>query len=155
MKFIFTTLLCIFISHAAHCQYLSADWLRAAGGAEDEWSQGIAVDSEGGAYMAGYFEFTTDLDPGPGTAMHTSVGQHDIFVQKLDENGNYQWSYTMGSTTYDRAHAIHADSAGGVYVAGVFHQLVDFDPGPGVSTLSGSNPRGYRLSTPISSPDPS
>ena len=140
MKFIFTTLLCIFIFHPSHCQFLNAEWLRTAGGTQNEWSQGIAVGPAGGTYMAGYFRGTADFDPGAGTANHSSVGFDDIFVQKLDDNGDYQWSYTLGSTTNDRAHAIHADTENGVYVAGVFHQFIDFDPGPGTSTLSASNP---------------
>ena len=49
----------------------------------------------------------------------------------------FDWSlaYSFGSTNYDGAEDVIADSAGNIYISGTFYDTVDFDPGPGVSNL--------------------
>lgn len=105
-------------------------WARGFGGSFDEESTSIAVDAAGNVYTAGYFWNTVDFDPGPGTFTLTSVGNSDIYVQKLDASGNFVWAAAMGSVTDDNANDIAVDAAGDVYITGVFNTLCDFDPGP-------------------------
>ena len=45
-------------------------------------------------------------------------------------------AFALGGPASDRAAAVAADAAGNLYVAGTFSGTVDFDPGPGVSTLT-------------------
>ncbi|MBK8619436.1 MAG: SBBP repeat-containing protein [Anaerolineales bacterium] len=77
-----------------------------------------------------------DFDPSPDTAYLTSAGQQDIFISKLDSNGNYVWAKSMGGTDYDYANGISVDSSGNVYTTGTFLNTVDFDPGPNDANLS-------------------
>ena len=60
-----------------------------AGGTEDDLGLGVAVYASGNVYTTGYFRQTADFDPGAGTEEHTSAGENDIFVQKLDANGAF------------------------------------------------------------------
>ena len=54
-----------------------------------------------------------------------------------------QWAKTFENhnvnnyTTYNNARTVVVDPQGNVYSAGLFNHTVDFDPGPGVFTLTG------------------
>jgi hypothetical protein len=113
-------------------QKLNADgelqWAKAMGGSADDVGRSIAVDNAGNVYTAGEFRNTADFDPGSGTADRTSVGGNDIFVQKLDANGSFEWGHSFGSATSDAGYGVAADGAGNVYVTGMFEGTVDFNP---------------------------
>jgi hypothetical protein len=79
---------------------------------------GIAIDKTGNCYVTGSFEGASDFDPGPGTAILTSVGVDDIFFAKYDANGNYLWARSIGSTNIDYGYSIALDSIGNCYIAG-------------------------------------
>lgn len=51
---------------------------------------GVAVDGSGNVYITGYFTGTANFNPN-GTFNLTSAGDRDIFVSKLDTNGNFLW----------------------------------------------------------------
>ncbi len=94
----------------------------------------IAVDANGNIYTTGVFVGTVDFDPGAGIDNRTSAGgSRDIFVQKLDANGNLVYVWTFGDTAVDFGTAITVDDSGNVYVGGSFRGTVDFDPGVGAA----------------------
>jgi hypothetical protein len=97
----------------------------------------ITVDDAGNVYTAGHFDGMADFDPGPEEFFLTSVGQEDIFVLKLDANGNFDWAKAMGSPGNERAQGIALDGFGNVYTTGQFEGTVDFDPGPGIFNIVG------------------
>ena len=111
-------------------------WAKGIDGTDRTYGFGIAVDSAGNVYTTGMFRATADFDPGPGTYNLTSAGDYDIFVLKLDPNGNFVWAKRMGATEWDESHGIAVDSAGYVYTGGWFELTVDFDPGPGTYNLT-------------------
>jgi len=122
-------------------QAQNLQWAKGFGGTFDEESAAIAVDASGNVYTAGYFWNTVDFDPGPGTFTLSSVGNSDIYVQKLNAAGNFVWAGSMGSVADDNAGDITVDANGDVYMTGTFNTLCDFDPGPGsfqLITPSGS-----------------
>jgi Secretion system C-terminal sorting domain/Beta-propeller repeat len=94
----------------------------------------ITLDASGSVYTTGRYTQTVDFDPGSGTAFMTYEGGYDIFVQKLDPNGNYLWAKTMGSPSYDEGNDIGIGADGSVYIAGSFEEYVDFDPGTGIES---------------------
>ncbi|MFT6923493.1 MAG: flagellar capping protein FliD [Crocinitomicaceae bacterium] len=49
---------------------------------------------------------------------------------------DFEWAKSMGSTVGDRGNSISVDASGNVYTTGYFWLTVDFDPGPGVSSLT-------------------
>jgi len=105
-------------------------------GAGYDRGNGIASDSEGNAYVIGYFEQTADFDPSEDTHELTSNGNSDIFFAKYDADGNYVFAKSIGGTSYDRGYNIHADAEGDVYISGWFGATADFDPGAETQNLT-------------------
>lgn len=115
-------------------------WAKGMGGTSSDVGQAVTVDSSGNVYSTGWFNGTADFDPGPGTFNLTNSGQlgADVFISKLDSNGNFVWAKGMGGTTSDIGYGIATDSAGNVYSTGSFGGTADFDPGIGVFSLISS-----------------
>ncbi len=107
------------------------EWARNFGGTNKDYGYSVAVDASGNVYTTGYFEGTADFDPGSGTDNHSSNGSFDVFIQKMDANGNFLWAKTFGSTDRDQSYSIAVDANGNVYITGSFAGTVDFDPGSG------------------------
>lgn len=101
----------------------------------------IAVDTSGNVFSTGSFDGTVDFDPGAGISNQTSAGSNDVFVQKMDESGNFVWAKSFGGIEHDSGTSIAVDASGNVYTTGVFNKTVDFDPGVGISnqTSAGSS----------------
>ncbi|MBX2964146.1 MAG: gliding motility-associated C-terminal domain-containing protein [Cyclobacteriaceae bacterium] len=106
-------------------------WAVGIGAANFDTGQGIAVDDTG-VYTTGYFQGTADFDPGAGVLNLTSAGDRDIFVLKLDLNGNLVWAKNIGGAARDDGRDIAVDANGNVYATGFFQGTVDFDPGAGI-----------------------
>lgn len=111
-------------------------WAKRIGGTEDDEGTAIAVDGSGNVYLTGNFQGTADFNPGSEIYNLTSNGVKDIFVCKLDSEGNFLWAKQMGGATNDTGHAIVVDHSGDVFVTGEFEKTVDFDPGTGNSPLT-------------------
>ncbi|MEQ1906683.1 MAG: SBBP repeat-containing protein, partial [Pirellulaceae bacterium] len=73
-------------------------WARSLGGSTVDDAAGIAVDATGNVYTTGYFTTTADFDPGLGISNLISAGSSDVFVSRLDSNGNYVWARGMGGS---------------------------------------------------------
>ena len=74
-------------------------------------AEGVATDSNGNVYVAGYT--TGGLDG------NTLSGTYDFFVVKYDSNGSKQWTKQMGVTSKGtQGKGITIDSNGNIYIAG-------------------------------------
>ncbi len=113
-------------------------WARGTTGTSACEPRNFKVDASGNVYSVGTFYGTIDFDPGPGTFTIAPTGASDIFVLKLDVNGNFVWAKSLGGTSTDYGYSIDTDAAGNVYTCGSFMSIADFDPGAGTFTL-GSN----------------
>ena len=45
-------------------------------------------------------------------------GKYDIFLLKLDSNGNQKWVKVVGSKRYDHTNSIEYDDKNGIYICG-------------------------------------
>jgi len=87
------------------------------GGSNQDYGNGIAVDSSGNAYIAGQtlspdFPTMNPLQP-------TDRGTSSAFVSKISPGGTaLVYSTYLGGTGYDLAYAVAVDSAGDAYVTG-------------------------------------
>jgi len=100
------------------------------------WDYGndVAVDLVGNVYTVGGFEGTVDFNPGAGIENATAAGW-DLFVQKLDANGNFVWVRTIGGGALnDDASSIAIDQANRILVACSYEGTVDLDPGAGIDS---------------------
>ena len=120
-------------------------WARSFGGTDYDIGHEITTDQSGNVYVSGFFKNTVDFDPGPGIHQLTSNGLNDIFVEKLDSQGNFVWARTIGSSGFEEGRSIAVDSDENVYVTGFFQDTVDFDPGPGIQNRSALNNDGFVL----------
>gem|GEM_PF-702284 len=98
-------------------------WASQAGGSINDSGYGITMDSAGYCYVTGYFNNTASF----GSNAISSIGGTDIFVAKIDANGNWQWATNAGSTYNDYGYGITIDSAGNNYVTGDFRLTASFD----------------------------
>ena len=77
-------------------------WAKRIGSTGNDFFSNIKSDNSANLYMAGTFEGTVDFDPGPGVHNATGGGTNNMFVLKLDQNGNFQWVYTMSGNDWNR-----------------------------------------------------
>ena len=112
-------------------------WVRTMGGSYDE-DEGlsIAIDSFANVYTTGKFERTVDFNPGTDIYNISSNGYVDIFIQKLDTDGNFLWALSMGENSEDVGRSIVVDPLANIYTNGGFLGTVDFDPGSGIFNLT-------------------
>ncbi len=96
----------------------------------DDEARGIALDAEGNVHTTGLFFGVADFDPGSNSNTLNAVSSSDIFVSKLNNNGQYVWAKSMGGVRLDQGEKIAVDRWGYVYTTGQFQRLADFDPGP-------------------------
>lgn len=91
-------------------------------------------DDAGHPYLAGSFTDTLDTDPGSGVQLLVSKGLIDLFVTKIDVQGNHVFSFALGNPDHNQAYSILVDSDSHVIITCVFRDTLDFDPGAGVFT---------------------
>ncbi|HAO47562.1 MAG TPA: gliding motility-associated C-terminal domain-containing protein [Ferruginibacter sp.] len=102
-------------------------WVRSAGGPiSNNWGLGIALDRNGNVYTTGFFIGPADFDPGPGIFIMQSQVV-DIFLLKLDNNGNFIWAKSAGANGNDQGMSVVVDPYNNIYVTGHFGRTVDFD----------------------------
>lgn len=98
-------------------------WSASFGDAADDRVVGIAVDSEGNAYLTGTFRGSITF----GEETHTASGSWgDIFLVKFDEAGVLQWSKSFGDSSDQGASALAVDGAGNVILVGTSSGTVNF-----------------------------
>ncbi len=93
-------------------------WSTYFGGSGTDIDGGIAVDSAGNVYVAG---FTNGGLPILNAFQASPGGTFDAFVAKFTTAGALSWSSYLGGSDDDRATAITQDNAGSLYVAGYTH----------------------------------
>lgn len=112
-------------------------WAVKLGGTGYDMPGGIAVSQTNGyVYTTGSFSSGVDFDPGPLAFTLTSKGNTDVFVNCLNNTGNFVYAQSLGSTDYDDPYSIKLDASDDVLITGEFVGTVDFDPGNGITNMS-------------------
>jgi hypothetical protein len=104
-------------------------WAKQIGGDSAYLTEGvgIATDASGNIYNMGRFEGEeADFDPGPAVSNISFIPGIDLFLQKLDKDGNFIWA--ENPNTADFASALAIDEWNDIYLAGNMQGTVDFDP---------------------------
>ncbi|MCP3890887.1 MAG: hypothetical protein GY702_18745 [Desulfobulbaceae bacterium] len=136
-------------------------WAKNIGGSGTDYGMDIAIDASGNIYTTGSYWVSGDFDPGPNTFTLTSEQYEDVFISKLDNDGDFIWAKSIGGTNAETGRGVHVDSSGNLYLTGDFKETCDFDPSDGDHTLtatgdgSGGNTEDIyvvKLSPPPSSP---
>ena len=116
-------------------------WAKSIGGSDHDAGLSITSDGQDNVLTTGYFQGTADFDPSSSIFNMTSEGLQDIFVQKLDADGNFLWAVSIGDSLWDEGYSITTDGNDNVYITGYFNASADFDPGASSFILNsdGSN----------------
>ncbi|MBI4703197.1 MAG: hypothetical protein HY744_18935, partial [Deltaproteobacteria bacterium] len=101
-------------------------WSKRFGGPNWDWGTALGVDGTGNVLLTGAFQGAIDFGGGPLAA----AGDWDIFVAKLDPNGNHVWSKRFGGPAFDMPRSISLDAGGNLLLAGEFEKALDFGGGP-------------------------
>ncbi|MEM9052702.1 MAG: SBBP repeat-containing protein, partial [Bacteroidota bacterium] len=105
------------------------EWVKTFGGSNAESVLDIAIDEEGNLYTVGFFWNTADFDPGEDVFNLESQGSGDVFIQKLDNDGNFVWARSVGGGGNDQSTSIAISENGELYISGFFSNTIDLHPG--------------------------
>lgn len=84
----------------------------------------IAVTATGQTYVTGTFKRSVTF----GSTTLVSAGEQDVFLAKLDANGQALWAVRAGDRSNDAGFAVAVDAADNVYVSGYFRYAAAFGP---------------------------
>lgn len=109
-------------SNTSYAQYFV--WARNAGSTSaNEYSAGVAVDTYGNAYYTGKFQSSALF---PNNQTYVSNGSSDIFVSKINSQGNTLWVKTAGGSNIDEGTSAAVDAQGNVYATGFYSGTATF-----------------------------
>jgi len=97
-------------------------WAKRAGGTGADSGSGVSVLADGGAIVTGSFTGTATF----GTHTLTSTGSDDVFVARIDPQGNWLWAKRGGGTGLDRASGVSTLPDGSAIVSGRFGNTATF-----------------------------
>ena len=105
-------------------------WVKQIKGTNTSRGYSIVLDDSSNVYTTGYFQGNADFDPSSGTFMLYSrpTNQIDVYVSKLDSNGQFIWAKQMGGYGTDIGETITRGATGNLFIGGTFQGVADFDP---------------------------
>src|SRR5690554_5209612 len=89
-------------------------------------TNGITVDTLGNSYITGYFSGTASF----GNFTYTSQGAYDLFVAKIDPDGDFVWVTTAGKKGMQHEAAgnkIVIDRYGNIYLSAGYSRAIDIN----------------------------
>lgn len=101
-------------------------WAKDAGGTNADYSNAVATDSVGNAFITGYYNSTKIIFDDDTLTSSTSNSTPEIFIAKYDSAGNMIWAKSAGGTSSDISYGIATGSDDNVYFTGLFHGTATF-----------------------------
>jgi len=98
-------------------------WAKYFGSYNNEENTDACIDDEGNLYITGRFlEYTT-----LGNFTLNSAGGHDIFIAKINSEGEVLWAKSAGGSGEDNCYNICSDNSGNLIITGSFESSATFD----------------------------
>lgn len=104
----------------------------------------IETDAVGNLFLYGRYYGSPDMDPGAGVFMLPSMSSAAGFLLKLNASGQFVWVREFGTNGVYPLDLV-VDGAGNLFLSGEYGGLVDFDPGPGVYSVTGNGTNAFVL----------
>jgi hypothetical protein len=112
-----------------HTQNYKFDWVKAEETKNTySISNSIATDHKGNVYVAGGFVDTVDFNPGKDTFNLIAQGSEDVFIQKLDDQGKFEWAKAFGNRFTQTTPCLTIDVFDNIYITGTFFDTMDANP---------------------------
>lgn len=102
-------------------------WVKTIGGSHKDSGNDIFLDKNGNIYIVGEFSGTVDFDPNSSVTTKISRGLKDVFILKLNSQGDYQWVYQIGGNNEAEGKALNIDEYGNILVIGNFQSNLLFN----------------------------
>lgn len=128
----FFIIFCLLFSNPINAQCIGLQWNTFLGCVDQDDGRGIAIDNSGNIYITGRSEGSW------GSPINAYSGGWDIFVAKLDSDGNLLWNTFFGHADWesnDWGNGIDLDSSGNIYITGRSGNW----GGPTINPFSGSS----------------
>lgn len=103
-------------------------WVEKAGGNGDDESYSIKVDFKGNPVISGYVYQRSNFGPHSVTPVPSGSANltADMFVAKMDAQGQFIWAKSAGGKGNDFAYALEVDSSNRIHVAGTYYLDANF-----------------------------
>lgn len=112
------------------------EWAQTYGSEGNEYAEKAVIFSDDHVYITGGFTNTVDFNYGSGSTELTSNGDSDVYLVKLDTNGEFIWARQFGGAGLDGVGSLTVDTSNRIYLTGRFEETVDFDPNSGTFELT-------------------
>lgn len=115
-------------------------WAESFGGNAHDAGHGISVDASGNCYVTGEFKGTATF--GSFSLSSESIfadPREEIFVIKMDNDGNVVWANSAGGNNSDFGYAIQTDYSGNSTITGVYRSLTATFANQTLSSLGGTD----------------
>jgi hypothetical protein len=99
----------------------------------------LTTDANNNIFSSGTFYGTYDFDPGIGQTNLSASQTDDIYITKLNSNGDFIWAKKLGNNNYENVEGIVTDQAGNTYITATFIDTLDTDPGANIVNLITQN----------------
>ena len=121
-------------------------WSKRIGGLNDDFGNGITVDSNNNLIITGIIAGDADLN-GDGDYLdngesYSGYGDRDIFITKYDSNNTYLWSKRFGGVDTDGGSSVITDSNNDIIITGHIEGEADLN-GDGDRTDTGESFIGF------------
>jgi len=100
-------------------------WSKRIGGTGNDRAFDITIDGDGNLIVVGNFNGSVNF----GGGSLASVGGNDIYILKLESDGDYIWCEAFGSTGHDTSWSVAVDAYNDIIVGGYFGASIDFGGG--------------------------
>lgn len=110
----------------------SKTWIKTIGGAGADNANKVISDSDNNVYITGSFSKTVDFNPEDSSDIKNDSSSNgytgDAFITKLNQDGSYAWTKTMGGAYTDTGISIAITGDGNIVITGSFVGTADFNP---------------------------
>ncbi|MDJ1469362.1 SBBP repeat-containing protein [Xanthocytophaga flava] len=101
-------------------------WVIRAGGSGNDDARGINIDKNGNCYITGSFRESAKF--GTTTITAYNDGWSDMFLAKIDPNGNFLWAKNTSTDPENQSgYGLEIDKDGSIYVSGAFTSSASFN----------------------------
>lgn len=87
----------------------------------------ICIDNRDNIVIVGIYEGTVDFNPGSGIFNLTEKGNGDVFILKLDKNGDFVWAGSIGGKGIESVVSIITDKMDNLAFICQFNDTIDLD----------------------------